>query len=308
MIVTVTPNTAFDYTLSIHSFELNQTIRAEHCAWGMGGKAADAAWILGKLGEPVLALGFAGGFNGKRMESMLHEHGVSTDFVWVDGETRLNVVITTKGGGQSTITAPGLQVSPVHLVEFDERYQKAIESASCVILGGSLPPGVSESFYFDTISKARERSIPVIFDTSGPAILEGLKARPTIVKPNLDELSTLVGHPLSTFPEIKSVVLGICDEHKIDMVLTLGNEGSLVCLRGQLLRVEALQVGVASSAGAGDGVLAGLALAIAQHETMEKGLVYGFALAGAIVQTLPTADFRLEDYNQLLDKIEIIPL
>jgi len=71
MIITITPNTGIDHTLQISSFQLNNTIRAVDSAWGMGGKATDVSWILGKLGIPTRALGFAAGETGQRMENML---------------------------------------------------------------------------------------------------------------------------------------------------------------------------------------------------------------------------------------------
>src|SRR5687767_1198759 len=108
MIVTLTPNTGIDHTLQVSSFQLNSTIRAIDSAWGMGGKATDVSWILGKLGVPTRALGFAAGSNGLRMEKMLHERGVETDFVWVGGETRLNTILVVSGEGQSTITTSSL--------------------------------------------------------------------------------------------------------------------------------------------------------------------------------------------------------
>lgn len=46
-----------------------------------------------------------------------------------------------------------------------------------------------------------------------------------------------------------------------------------------------------SPAGAGDGVLAGTTLAYSRKESLETGLLDGFALAAAILKTLPTADF-----------------
>jgi fructose-1-phosphate kinase PfkB-like protein len=67
VIVSVTPTTAIDYTLRVADFSLGRTIRALESAWGMGGKAADAGWILGHWGVPNLALGFAAGKNGHRM-------------------------------------------------------------------------------------------------------------------------------------------------------------------------------------------------------------------------------------------------
>src|SRR5215204_7825981 len=117
MIITLTPNTGIDHTLLLSSFQLNSTIRAIDSAWGMGGKATDVSWTLGKLGVPTRALGFAAGANGIRMENMLRERGVETDFVWVEGESRLNVIVVVDGEGQSTITSSSLTVSPQHFSE-----------------------------------------------------------------------------------------------------------------------------------------------------------------------------------------------
>src|ERR1044071_1228305 len=103
MIITLTPNTGIDHTVQIASLALNRTLRAMDSIWGMGGKATDVSWILGKLGVPTRALGFAAGPNGLRMEKMLRERGVETDFVWAEGETRLNSIIVVPGQGQSTI-------------------------------------------------------------------------------------------------------------------------------------------------------------------------------------------------------------
>jgi fructose-1-phosphate kinase PfkB-like protein len=60
-----------------------------------------------------------------------------------------------------------------------------------------------------------------------------------------------------------------------------------------------------SVAGAGDGVLAGMALAYLRKQSFEYGLRHGFALAGAILQTLPTADLEIEHYEELLPQIKI---
>lgn len=125
MIITLTPNTGIDFTLKLSSFQLNSTLRALDSAWGMGGKATDVSWTLGKIGVPTRALGFAGGPNGLRMESMLRERGVETDFTWVEGETRLNIIIVVAGEGQSTITSSTLKVAPEHVSEFAVHYQKA---------------------------------------------------------------------------------------------------------------------------------------------------------------------------------------
>lgn len=308
MIITVTPNTGIDYTVQVSSFQLNSTIRAIDSAWGMGGKATDVSWILGKLGIPTRALGFAAGANGSRMEDMLRERGVETDFVWVDGETRLNSVIVVSGEGQSTITSSSLNVSPEHLSEFAARYEKALQGASCVVMGGSLPGGVPLEFYAESIAQAHAYGVPVIFDSSGPPLLSGMKSHPELIKPNLAELGDLLGKVPASQEEVKQAVRKLREEFGTNVIVTMGADGAIAAFEEGSYFIHPISVPVVSSAGAGDGVLAGMALAYLRHEPLEYGLQHGFALAGSILRTLATADFLVENYQDLLPHIRIAPL
>lgn len=305
MIITLTPNTGLDYTLQVSNFQLNETIRANYTAWGMGGKATDASWTLGKLGVPTRALGFAAGPNGVRMEKMLRQRGVETDFVWVDGETRLNVIIVVEGKGQATITSSSLMISPEQFHELLIRYRKALESASCVVMGGSLPYGVPVPFYRVAISEAHKYDIPVIFDSSGLSLIAGVKSRPEVIKPNLTELGELLGYLPTTRQEIEKAARKLHDDYGSNVIITLGSEGAIALIGETSYFIHPLSLPVASVAGAGDGVLAGMALAYLHGESLEYGLRHGFALAGAILKTLATADLEVEDYEELLPQIRI---
>jgi 1-phosphofructokinase len=271
----------------------------------MGGKATDVSWILGKLGIPTRAMGFAAGPNGLRMEQMLRARRVETDFVWVAGETRLNTIILVPGEGQSTITSASLNVSPEHLSAFAARYQKALKEASCVVIGGSLPRGVPLEFYAEAIAQAHRQNVPVIFDSSGPALAAGLKSRPEIIKPNLAELKDLLGEVPISQQEVQKAAQKICAEFGSNVIATMGAEGALAVFGEDSYFIHPISVPVRSAAGAGDGVLAGMALAYLRRERLEYGLQHGFALAGAILQTLATADFSVEDYQELLPQVFI---
>lgn len=308
MIITLTPNTGIDHTLQLSSFQLNRTIRAIDSAWGMGGKATDVSWILGKLGVPTRALGFAAGPNGLRMEKMLRERGVETDFVWVEGDTRLNTVIVVSGEGQSTITTSSLRVSPEHLSELSTRYQKALERASCIVMGGSLPSGVPAEFYAKSISQAHDYGVPVIFDSSGPTLVAGVQSRPDLIKPNLTELGDLLGFVPTSQGEVQQAARKLHEEFGSDVIITLGSEGAITVFKDGSYFIHPVSIPIVSSAGAGDGVLAGMALAYDLKEPLEYGLQHGFALAGAILGTLATADFLVENYQALLPQICIEPL
>jgi 1-phosphofructokinase family hexose kinase len=308
MIVTVNPNTAIDRTIFVPSFALSRTIRATSFAIGMGGKAADASYILGELGIPSLALGFAAGRTGEQMEVMLHSKGVSTDFIWTAGETRLNILIVSEdGSGQSTLANESLLVSQNDVDLLYEKYLATLSFASCIVLGGSLPEGMHEGIYTVMIQEAQKRDIPVIFDASGRALQAGLEGHPSIVKPNQFELGELAGEQIASTKDAFRVACKIQNMYGVSLIVTLGGQGALAVLPNCSYFIPPLEVKIVSTAGAGDGVLAGLAASLSQHKTWEDGLRLGFAAAAAVMMTPATADCHRHDVENLLDRVTLLP-
>jgi 1-phosphofructokinase family hexose kinase len=307
MILTVTLNPAVDRTYFISDFAWNRTIRSEQAVPGMGGKGTDASWILGELGYDSLALGFAGGIAGKILQKMLRSRGCRTDFVWVEGETRVNIVIVGREGqGQSTLTEPGLQIGAVDLDKFRRKFNAALKNASCVIIGGTVPPGVDASIYTELVKKAREAGLPVVFDVSGPGLKAGMESRPTVAKPNIDEIDELYGRQVNTIEEAYKAGRELQDKYGAALVITLGKEGALAVLPGRAYSIPVLKIPVVSTAGAGDAVLAGLAAALSEGRSLEDGLRLGFAAAAAVCLTAATADCRRADVERLLPQVELI--
>ena len=308
MIITVTLNTAIDRTFLINEFKWGQTIRASTTAIGMGGKATDASWILGELGYPNLAMGFAAGDVGRQMKKMLEERGCQTDFVWVKGETRTNIiVINEKGKGQSTLTSRGLVIGEKDVRRFWKKFHLSLGNARCVIIGGSVPEGVDPSIYTHMVLTARQAGLPVVFDASGPGLMAGLEGHPTIVKPNLDEISWLAGFKVSSTEQAYHVAKELQTKYDTDFIITLGKEGALAVLSDRAYLIPILNIPVVSTAGAGDGVLAGLSAALSSGKPIEDGLRLGFAAAAAVCLTPATADCHREDVSNLLPKIQLIP-
>ena len=308
MIVTVTLNTSIDRTLCIQDFAWNQTIRASQSVIGMGGKATDASWVLGELGHANLALGFAAGTTGRQMEKMLQERGCMTDFVWVNGETRTNIVVISEAGkGQSTLVSSGLEIDPGAVAELKAKYTVSLKRSRCVIIGGSVPPGVDVSIYTALVSQARAAGLPVIFDASGPGLKAGIEGLPTISKPNIDEISDLYGQRIGSIGAAYRAGKELQAKYGTIFVITLGKEGALAVLPDRAYRVPTLDIQVVSTAGAGDAVLAGMAAALARSKPLEDGLRLGFAAAAAVCLTPATADCRRADVQKLLPKVELIP-
>ncbi len=108
--------------------------------------------------------------------------------------------------------------------------------------------------------------------------------------------------------EVRQAARKLHEEFSANVIVTLGAEGAIAVFEKASYFIHPISIPVVSSAGAGDGVLAGMALAYLRQEPLENGLQHGFALAGASLRTLATADFPVEEYQALLSRICIEPL
>lgn len=307
MIVTVTANTTLDFTVTVPYFEMYRTIRATDANYTMGGKPTDASWILGEMGINSLALGFAAGGSGQRVEDMLRAKGVTPEFIQVNGETRLCLVVIVEGGGQTTITTNMMEVYDDHVQQLRTRFIETLSEATVVVIGGSLPPHMKPEFYPDFIQLARARNIPVIFDAAEPNLSAGLQSHPNFVKPNQDELSGFVGKRVETIEDAYHAGREIFERFGTSSLITLGKQGGLAVLPDKAYLVPTLKVNVVSTSGAGDAVLAGMAAALYRGQSVEDGIRHGFAAAGAVVMTPGTADCHREDIERLVPEVELIP-
>jgi fructose-1-phosphate kinase PfkB-like protein len=113
----------------------------------------------------------------------------------------------------------------------------------------------------------------------------------------------LLGFVPTSRQEVQRAARKLQEEFSPNVIVTLGAEGAIALLGAASYFIHPLSIPVVSSAGAGDGVLAGMALSYLLQKPLEYGLQHGFALAGASLRTLGTADFPVEDYQELLPKI-----
>lgn len=307
-IVTVTPNTTIDLTVFVPAWVPDKTLRATQTVQSMGGKPTDASYILGEIGMPSLALGLAAGTTGHKVVAMLGERGAASDFIWVDGETRINVVVIDEDAGtHTTVTTTTMDVSPAHVTALLDRARAAMAGASVMVTGGSLPRGVAPSVYADLIRIGREAGVPVIFDAAEPNLSIGLAAGPTLIKPNRDELSALLGRPVRSVEDAYAAGRHLHEQYGVIPIITLGGEGGLAVLPDRAWRIPPIPVEVVSPAGAGDAVLAGLAASFERRQPLEEGLRLGFAAATAVLLQPGTADCRRADVERFLPQVQLLP-
>jgi 6-phosphofructokinase 2 len=304
MVYTVTLNPAVDRTLFVERLEPHESNRIRHEARYAGGKGIDVSRALVAMGVPTLALGFVGGFDGKEFEGRLLNEGVACEFTRISGEIRTNVIIHDEQSGQETaLLAQGPEIQPVELMDFIERLERLPE-ARFLVVSGSLPRGLTPSVYRRIVQVGNDRGIRTVLDASGEALRHGIRARPTIIKPNRAELAELAGRELADIPDIVEFCRSLREQVGIVLV-SLGPDGMLMFESGRALHARPPEVEVKSTVGAGDCAVAGFIHGLVEEESLPDCLRRAVACGTAATLNDGTGLCRPEDVEQLLGRVEL---
>jgi 6-phosphofructokinase 2 len=305
MIYTITLNPALDRTIWIDRIRDDVSNRIIDERRYAGGKSVDVSKVLKNFGVDNIALGFVGGFAGRELEGRLLNEGIQTDFVRVSGETRTNIILHEKETGrQLSFNDRGPEILPSELMQLVEQ----IESLPCpdvVTIGGSLPPGVSPEIYRKIITLVGRCRARVVLDVDGPGLLSGIKAHPNIIKPNIHELSELVGHELKEMNEIIDAARKI-NRGGVEVVLvSMGARGILLVAKGVEYVAIPPEVKVENTIGAGDSAVAGFVYGLINGKDLRESLVYAAAAGTATTLRLGTALSQKEDFLNLVPQVKL---
>jgi 1-phosphofructokinase len=294
-VVTVALNPVVDWTIWIPDFGPGKVNRVEREQTDAGGKGFNVASFLAGYGLRVAVAGLRGIDNREIFRSSLANRGIADRFVDIPGATRTGVKVVDPVQGHTTdINFPGLEPSAAGLDALRRELRELIDQSEWFVLTGRLPPGVSPAFYAEWIRVLEDAGKHAVLDTSGEALRLGVAATPTLIKPNLDELSELAGREPKTDAEIVEVVRGLLGQGIECVVVSMGPRGALFARQGEAVTAVPPRVAVTSTAGAGDALLAGAIAGLLRGLPLPElaRLATAFA-AGALTQVthaLPPVD------------------
>src|SRR5579884_1218218 len=258
-IATVTLNPAIDQTVRVNQFQTNRVNRGQAMQFDAGGKGVNVASFLADAGHNVAVTGFLGQENAAIFERFFARKHIEDHFVRIAGSTRIGVKIVDEVRRQTTdINMPGLSASSEALDGLLQKIDQLSTTCDWFVLAGALPPGAPANIYARVITQLKGRGKQVVLDTSNDALLQGVQAGPTIVKPNIDELQQLVGAPLRGEAAIEEAARQLLGNGIQLVVVSMGEQGALFVDQAGALIAIPPSVSVKSTVGAGDAMVAGL--------------------------------------------------
>ncbi len=285
MILIVCPNLAIDETISLEGLELGEIHRSKSVQRLPGAKGVNVARVLSTLGIPCVLTGFVGGHAGEVIQSGLSKEQIVFDGCSIRGESRTcHILVDETNSTQTVVNEPGPEISNDEVCQLSAAVQRLMTEADKVVYSGSLPPGVPETYYAESISAARSKGKRSLLDCSGSALDYGTKALPFLVKINHEEAALLLGQPiLSRIDAVQAARYLIAEGISLVMV-TLGAEGAIFASSLEQVLLQPPKIAARNSVGSGDAVLAGLAAGL--HSGLDMEELGKLAMASGVANAL----------------------
>ncbi|WP_103349832.1 1-phosphofructokinase family hexose kinase [Amycolatopsis sp. CA-128772] len=294
MIVTVTPNTALDVTYTVDSLVPDAVHRARDVRRRAGGKGVNVARVLHALDVDVHAIATAGGATGVAVATELGAAGLSAELVPIGGETRrTTTVLSASDGSVTLINEPGPVVTAAEWELLAEHVHR--REPEVLVCSGSLPPGAPSEGYARLLAGRTS-----VLDTSGAALLAGLAGRPAVVKPNAEELREATGHD-----DLERAARELMRAGAGAVVVSLGAGGLLAVTPAGTWRATPPGALTGNATGAGDAVVAALALGLSRREPWPEILRRAVALSGAAVLGPLAGDVDLAHYHRQGQRVAV---
>lgn len=303
MITTITLNTAIDKAYVVKDFAKDSVTRVQTCTNTAGGKGLNVSKVIKLCGEDIIATGFVGGHAGAYVEDLLKEHAILTDFVHTQSETRSCINILASDGTSTEFLEPG---APVTLDEVNQLVQKLndlIDKSDVITISGSVPKGVENTFYADLVTTIKEKGKQVILDTSGELLKNGIKACPTLIKPNSEELEALLGISIHNREEVIAAAKRLHETGIEYVVVSLGGDGALLICKEGVFHGKPPKITPVNTVGCGDSMVGAFAVSLARKLPIEEALRYSVAVSAANALTMATGSFKLNDMRNLLPDV-----
>ena len=299
MIYTVTFNPSLDYIVTVKDFTCGVVNRTCDEIIYPGGKGINVSMVLKNLGYENTALGFLSGFTGEKIQALLKEKGVATDFIPVEtGMSRINVKL--RSNEETEINGQGPKIEEKHIQELYRKLDE-LKDGDVLVLAGSIPDVMPGSMYMDIMKHLSDRKLKIVVDATKDLLVNVLEYHPFLIKPNNHELGEIFNVTLEKKDEVVEYAKRLQGKGARNVLVSMAGEGAvLVTENGEVYKADAPKGILKNSVGAGDSMVAGFLAGYLEKENYKAAFAMGVCTgsASAFSEELATK----EEVAALLEK------
>lgn len=307
MIYTFTPNPALDLGGTVEAVIPNEKVYVDDESRYPGGNAINAARIAHTLGEAVIVGGFIGGETGAEVAQLLRREGVRTRFVHINGNTRINITVSDRRAHcQTRLSFPGPLITALDKLNF-QRWLSRVSNHAVYVTGGSMPRGFSSADLVRSIRSLNRKNARVLLDVPGKILKQTLRARPWLIKPNLQEFQDLCDVRMTGVRAVLKHARRFAGSVENICVSSVDEGALLLTPSGTWFGRIPNNIRICTTVGAGDSMVGAMAACLQRFQNPPADLLLRWALAAAAA-TLMTPGTQLGKapvIRRMLPKISI---
>ena len=302
MIYTITLNPSIDYIVRLDKLVTGITNRTSSEEYYYGGKGINVSLVIAELGLDSTAFGFVAGFTGKAIENGIRNDHIITDFIKLkEGISRINIKI--KAGEETEINGQGPHITEQELERLLQKIDR-LSNGDTLVLAGSIPNTMPDDVYERMMERINFKSVRIVVDATKKLLVNSLKYKPFLIKPNRQELSEIFDVEVKTEDDIERYAKELQKLGARNVLISLGGEGAmLIDENGKKYKAGVMKEKVLNTVGSGDSMVAGF---VAGYE---KSGDYAYALklgsvcgnATAFLPGLATKE-KIEELLERFDK------
>lgn len=299
MIYTVTFNPAIDYVVHTEKMNTGSVNRSSHEEIYYGGKGINVSVVLSELGVKSKALGFIAGFTGEAIEKGVSALGVNADFVKLkEGFSRINVKI--KSSDETELNGQGPKITEEAIESLYKKLDE-IKDGDILVLAGSIPNTLPSDMYEKILEHLSGKNIKTIVDATNKLLINVLKYKPFLIKPNNHELGEMFNTELKDLDDIEKYARKLQEMGALNVLISMAGDGALLIDENRQKHICGVCKGtVRNSVGAGDSMVAGF-VAGSLAGDYEYALKLGTASGGATAFSEGLA--KKDDIFRLLEQL-----
>ena len=303
-IVTLTMNPALDITTSARHVVPSDKVRCHGVRYDPGGGGINVARVARVLGAPVSAVFPAGGPTGDALAKLVSDSGVPFRWVKIAGNTRESFTVNEESTRQQyRFVLEGPRLTFAEQAQCLDELCMVARTAEFVVASGSLPPGVPTDYYQRVADVCRSLDTLLILDTSGGG-LQHISSGVILLKASVRELRERTGGELATESEQVAAAQELIQRGVTQaVVVSLGADGALLVTPSVSQRFSAIRMRSGSGVGAGDAMVAAIAVGMTRSWSLAKAVQLGIAAGGAMLLTPGTAACSRDDVQHLFELV-----
>lgn len=307
MLLIVCPNIAIDRVLEVPDFRATAVQRCAPAIVQPGGKGSNAARVFRQLGGDVVLAGFSGRHHSRWITESLGETGVQVALVEAYDDSRIcTTILDTANHRHPTVineeSAPIEDHAAERLLQVVDEW---LPRVTAVLATGSLAQGLDPDFYRYVLERARSLGKFTALDATGPALSEGVQARPDFLKLNAQEIGELAG---VTVPNTKNVLNYLLNEGASlahHTAVTFGEAGAILNVDGHYWQAAPPKVSNTNPIGAGDSFAAGYLQEFMRSSDVERAFRRALAAGASDAATARPGWVTVEDIEGLAQSVHL---